>query len=148
VLEAEQPWGVAHPVADRGPWGSADLQRERQVLRDGHVRVQRVVLEHHRDVAVLRIGVGDVTFADVDPPGIHRLQAGHHPQRCRLAAAGRPDEDQEFAIVDGQIQVIHRRPGCPRIPARGPLEAHRRHGYRPPNPVTAMLRSNARWATA
>ena len=147
-LEVEHLCDVAHAVADRGPWGPADLQRERQILRDGHVRVQRVVLEDHRDVAVLRIGVGDVVFADVDPPGIDRLQPGHHPQRRRLAAARRPHQDQEFAIVDGQIQVIHRRPGRPRIPARRPLEAHRCHGYRPPNPVTAMPRSNARWATA
>ena len=34
--------------------------------RDGHVRVQGVVLEHHRDVAVLGRHVGDVAAADRD----------------------------------------------------------------------------------
>ena len=33
----------------------AQLQPEAEVLLDGHVRVERVVLEHHRDVAILRL---------------------------------------------------------------------------------------------
>ena len=32
----------------------ADLETERHVVVDGHVRIEGVVLEHHGDVAVLR----------------------------------------------------------------------------------------------
>ena len=33
------------------------------------------------------------------------LQAGQHSQGGRLAASGRPDEDQELAVVDLQVEV-------------------------------------------
>jgi hypothetical protein len=39
---------------------------EGQVLLDGHVRVERVVLEHHGEVPVLRRQVVDHAVADRD----------------------------------------------------------------------------------
>ena len=42
------------------------LQRERHVLVHRHVRVERVVLEHHRDVAILGRDVVDHALADPD----------------------------------------------------------------------------------
>ncbi len=41
------------PVAFVGR-NSLDLERVGDVLRNGHMRIQRVVLEHHRDVSVAR----------------------------------------------------------------------------------------------
>ena len=43
-------------------------QAEREVLAHGHVRVERVVLEHHRHVALARRQRGDVAVADADRP--------------------------------------------------------------------------------
>ena len=34
------------------------------------------------------------------------LEAGHHAQRSRLAAPGRPDEHHELAVLDLQIEVV------------------------------------------
>ena len=82
------------------------LQREAHVVAHGHVRVQRVVLEHHRDVAVLGRQVGDVPVADVDRSGVDLLQAREHPQRGGLAAAGRSDQDHELAVVDVEIELV------------------------------------------
>ena len=42
-------------------------QPEGEVLAHGLVRVERVALEHHRDVAVGRLERGDVVVADPDP---------------------------------------------------------------------------------
>ena len=33
------------------------------------------------------------------------LEPGDHPQRGRLAAAGRPDEDDELAVLDLEAEV-------------------------------------------
>ncbi len=49
------------------------------------MRVQRVVLEHHRDVAVLRAHTGDVAVADVDASLVGLLETGEHPQAGGLA---------------------------------------------------------------
>jgi hypothetical protein len=65
----------------------ADLESESHVVVDGHVRVQGVVLEHHRDVAVL--GRHVVHELPVDEQLAFRdvLESGDHAQGRRLAAA-------------------------------------------------------------
>ena len=82
------------------------LQPELEVLADGHVRIERVVLEHHRDVPVLRRHVVDDPLADADLAAGDVLEPRDHPQRGRLAAARRPDEDHEFAVPDLEVQVL------------------------------------------
>ena len=71
------------------------------------VRVERVALEHHRDVAVLRRHVVDDAAADRDRAVGDRLEARDHPQRGRLAAARRADEDEELAVLDVEREVLH-----------------------------------------
>ena len=73
-----------------------------------HVRIERVVLEDHRDVAVLRRHVVDDLTVDHHLPGGDRLESGDHPQRGRLPAAGRPDEHDELAVGDLEVEVGHR----------------------------------------
>ena len=46
--------------------------------------------------------------ADADRASRDRLEAGHHPQRRRLAAPRWPDEDHELAVGDGQVEVGYR----------------------------------------
>ena len=46
--------------------GSRGSQAVRHVVEHAHVRIERVVLEHHRDVAVLRLEVVDHALADRD----------------------------------------------------------------------------------
>ena len=68
----------AHALFDFGLRRAAHLQAERHVLVHRHVRVERVVLKHHGDVAVARRDVVHEPVADVD------LAAG------RLLPARRP----------------------------------------------------------
>ena len=79
-----------------------------------HVRVERVVLEHHRDVPLLGRQVGDVAVTDADLAAGHLLQAGEHPQAGGLAAAGGADEDEELAVLDLEVEVVHRGSSRPR----------------------------------
>ena len=96
-------------------------QREADVVANRHVRVQRVVLEHHRDVAVDGVEVVDDLAADQDLARGRVLETRHHPQRRRLAAARRPDEDHELAVVDLQVEVVDG-DGAVAEPLRHPLE--------------------------
>ena len=84
-------------------------QPERDVLVHREVRVERVALEHHRDVAVARRHVVDDPVADPDRAAGDVLQAGDHPQRGRLAAARRADEDHELAVADVEVEILDRR---------------------------------------
>lgn len=111
-----------------------DLEREAHVLGDGHVRVQRVVLEHHGDVPVLRRQVGDVPVTDPDGPAVDVLQPREHAQGGGLSAAGGADEDEELAVLDGDVELIDSgllsarvHPGCLVVRDRGhgDLSLHR-----------------------
>ncbi len=91
---------------DVGLGRSANLQTVRHVAEHAHVRVQRVVLEHHRDVAILGLERVDDAIADRYLAAGDRLEARHHAQQRRLAAARRADDDDELAVGDVQVDAV------------------------------------------
>ena len=93
-------------LVDLGLVDLGQLQREAHVLAHGHVRVERVVLEDHGDVAVLGRAVVDHVAADLQLAAGDVLEPGDHPQRRRLAAARRPDEDHELAVGDVEVHLL------------------------------------------
>ncbi len=95
------------PVVDVLLRGLPQPQAERDVVRDRQVRVERVVLEDHRDVAILRREVVHDALPDRDRPVADLLEARDHAQRGRLAAARRSDEDEELAVLDVEREVLH-----------------------------------------
>ena len=106
VLDVEHLRRRHDLLLDLRLWQLSHLQREGEVLVDGLVRIERVVLEDHGDVAILGIEIGDQLVADIDVAAAHRDQPGHEIERRRLAAARRADEGDELAILDGQGDVI------------------------------------------
>ena len=106
VLEVEDPGRVLDPLVDLGLGHLAELQPEGHVVVDRHVRVQRVALEDHRDVAILRGDVVHDAVADLEVAVADLFEAGDHPQAGRLAAARRTDEDHELAIADLEVEVL------------------------------------------
>ena len=85
---------------------AARAQGEGNILTDGQVRVERNELKHHSDVALGRRQFGDNFAVETDFPRRALLEAGDASQRGRLAAAGRPEQDDEFSIVQGQRETI------------------------------------------
>ena len=66
LLEPEQLRGLLHALPDLLLGPPLQFEAEGDVLRDGHVRVEGVVLEDHRDVAVALEHVVDPHAADVE----------------------------------------------------------------------------------
>ena len=85
---------------------SGEPEGKGHVSGDIHVGVERVGLEHHRDVPLLGRCPGNVLVADEYLAARDRLQAGDHPEGGRFAASGRSDDDNEFAFVE--MQIHHR----------------------------------------
>ena len=67
------------------------------------MRVERIGLEHHGELALGRRLVGDVAAVDDDLAAAGVLEAGDQPQQRGLAAARRADEDDELAVVDVEV---------------------------------------------
>ena len=95
-----------HRRFDCAALGAAHPQAESEVLAHRHVRIERVVLEHHRDVALARRHVVHDLAVDDDLAAGHRFEAGDHSQDRALAAARGPDQDDELAVVDLEVDAV------------------------------------------
>ena len=85
---------------------AAHLQAVLDVLRDGHVREQRVLLEHGVDVAAPRGQRRDVDAAEPDRPGGGLLEARDHAQHRGLAGSRGAQDREQFAVADGEVGAL------------------------------------------
>src|ERR1700733_8288362 len=95
-------------LADLGLGEAALLEREPDILRDRQMRKERVVLEHHSDIASIRRGVRHHRAANKNVARRRLLEAGDHHERGGLAGAGGPKESDEFAGLDNEAQIVDR----------------------------------------
>ena len=109
VVNAQNAGSFFHAALDFVLGGLAQLQAERHVVEHGHVRIQRVVLEHHRDIAILRSNVVNQLVADIQFAVGDFFQAGNHAQGGGLAAAGRADQNDKFLVLDVEVEVADSR---------------------------------------
>ncbi len=86
------------------------LQRQAvgQVVIHAHLRVQGVALEHHGDLALARAPLVGALPVDQELALADVLQTGDHAQRGGFAAARGADEDDKFALLDFQVEIVHR----------------------------------------
>ena len=131
LREAEQRRDLAHPRLPDSLLDPRDLEREADVRLDGQIRVERVALEDHRHVAILRREVGDVARTDEDRSSVDLLESSEHAQGGGLARPRRPDEHHQLAVVDVELECVDRRRVGAGIDAGRVLEANVSHGSPP-----------------
>ena len=127
VLDAQYLRRRPHALFDDVPGDLAELQAERHVVVDGHMRVEGVVLEHHGDVPVLGAEPVHQGAVDVELPLADVLEPGDHPQGGALSAAGGSDQHDELPVVDGQVEVLDG-DDAPGIDLLEPLQFQTGHG--------------------
>ena len=75
-------------------------------MEDSHVRIERVALEDHADIAVFGLHEIDQALAKEQPSLSRLVDAGQGQQGGGLAAAGWTQKGDELAIVNMQGQVL------------------------------------------
>ena len=75
-----------------GARAAAARRGERNVLEDGHVPEERVVLEDEPHAAMTHAVERRILSVEVDRPGIRRFQAGNDSEQRRLAGPGRSEQ--------------------------------------------------------
>ena len=85
--EFEDACRFLNPCVDFGLRCLGELEGETDVVPHGHVGVERIVLEHHRDVAILGLDIVDDVVADAHLAAGDLLEAGDHAECGGLAAA-------------------------------------------------------------
>src|SRR5690606_7567119 len=91
--ESEDVGSLGDAALDLGLRLVAELECEGHVVAHGHMRIERVVLEHHGDVAPGRRDVIHDALTDAQRSGCDRLESGDHAQRGALSTTKRTDED-------------------------------------------------------
>ncbi|MNO34326.1 hypothetical protein D3C76_243580 [compost metagenome] len=105
-IELDHVQHALHAFADIGLAEVAHRQRECKVLGHGHVREQGIVLEHHADVALVRRYVVDGPPVQQDFAGSGGFETRQHHQAGGLARPRRPQQGQELAFANVQVEVF------------------------------------------
>ena len=71
------------------------------------MRIQRIALENHRDVAILRRNVVDELAIDVQFTAGDVFQTSDHAQGGGLTAAGRTDQNDKFLVFDLEVEIAY-----------------------------------------
>jgi len=69
-----------HTLFDLGLGISAQNQAKRHILEDRHVRIQRIILEHHGNIAILGRHIINQPVADENLAVGNLLEPGDHAQ--------------------------------------------------------------------
>ena len=85
-----------------------ELEREGDVFVDGHVRIKRIVLEDHGDVAILGRNVVHQLTADGELAAADLLETCNHAQRGGFSAAARADEHDELLVGHVDAEILYR----------------------------------------
>jgi hypothetical protein len=80
------------------------------------VRIERVVLEHHGDVALFRGHPVDDLVPDADFARGDVLETGEHAEQRCLAAPRWTDQNDEFAVRDFEGYAFDDGRGAERLP--------------------------------
>ena len=90
----------------RTVWLGPHPKPECHIVKHAHVPKQRVVLKHETYLALAhRLHRGVHTFKQ-DLPLVGEFQAGNDAQQRGLAAAGRPEQRDQFTWRYGQINTL------------------------------------------
>ncbi len=108
------------------------MQAERDITLHIQMWKQRVILEHHADIALLRwqreTGSADQLVMQVDCAAADRLEAGDAAQGRRLAAAGWPEQATDLAFAQSETKVGER--GALLVHVRHRIKCQQRFGRR------------------
>src|SRR5438034_377917 len=133
-FELDDPCRLLDTALDLALLHLRRLEGEGEVVIHGHMWVERVRLEHHGDVAILRAHTVHDAATDLDDAGGELLQARDAPKCRRLSAARRADENDEFAVLDLEVEVVDCL-GVGLVHLRHVLERHARHGVLETNQI-------------
>src|SRR6185437_12719922 len=106
MLDLQQTGGIFHRLLAVRLRDFAHLEAKADVLPDGHVRIQRIALKHHRDIALARMQVVDLVVTDTDFAARQRVESGDQGKERRFSAARWPDQNQKIAIFDIDVDLL------------------------------------------
>ena len=110
VADGREPHAVEHFLDALLPLGLADpldAQAVRDVVRDRHVREERVVLEDGVHVSGVRRLARDLASLQEHATFVRELEARDQAERGRLPRARRAEHREELALRNLELDAVH-----------------------------------------
>ena len=104
------------------------------------MRIERIVLEHHRDVALFGLDIVDDAVADRNRARGDVFEAREHPQQGRFATTGGADQHDKGPVLDRNRDAVQHLEAAKRFPHVADL--HRRHPH-PPEQISGRGKRTA-----
>ena len=104
--QAQDLGGLVHPPVDLGLVHLPHAQREGHIRAHRLVRIKRIVLKHHGDVAFRRRHAVHDAVADRNLPRGDPFKTRDHPQQCGFSTARGPDQNDELAIRNREVHAV------------------------------------------
>ena len=112
LTDAEQLRRVLDATPPLGLGDALHPEREPDVVANGHVRAERVVLEDHRDVTIDRIEVVDDLVANRISPSVGVLETRHHARAVVF-----PQPDGPTKIMNSPSPISRSRSSTATVPS-------------------------------
>mmetsp|Transcript_28726 Transcript_28726/g.54376 ORF Transcript_28726/g.54376 Transcript_28726/m.54376 type:complete len:348 (+) Transcript_28726:2360-3403(+) len=97
---------ILHRPVPLGLGRAMHLKTKGDVLTHRHVWVERVGLEHHRDIALGRVDPIHNGIPDADLAAGDLFQPRDHVQQRGLATTGRADQHQKLALLHRNVDLV------------------------------------------
>ena len=107
VRHAEEPQRVINLRFNLGPRSVSNLERKGDVLGDGQVGIQRIILEDHGDVALARSEAAYRMLIKIDLSLRRLLDACDHFQRRALATPRGTEKGHQLAVLTQEVQILY-----------------------------------------
>ena len=130
-FEADQMQHLVDALANQLARRFAHLESIRDVLRDGHVPEQRVVLEDETNFAIARRLLGDVLAVADDGPGVGDFESRDDAQQRRLAGSRRSEQREQLAVRNVEADALERRKAAELLRNTIDGDAHERSSFVP-----------------
>ena len=83
-----------------------DFKSESDIVPDGHVGKERIVLEDRADFPFVRGKIRDVLSVENDASGIGSFESPANAQQCGFTAAAGTEQREDFPCSDGERNVV------------------------------------------
>ena len=106
IMDSQNFRSLVHTLVNIGLRKFAEFEAESKIVIYGHMGIERIVLEHHRNIPVLGRDVIDNARTDGDCSRADLFQSGNHPQGCGFSASRRTDEHHELPVFDFEVNMF------------------------------------------
>jgi hypothetical protein len=106
VLQLHERRNMFDLVLDDSARLTLDTQGKGEILINAQVRIERIALKHHANIALAGWEIVDDPSIEAQRTTGRAIDAGQHQERGRLATATGSEQGQKFSLGDATTEIL------------------------------------------